>query len=100
MTSLLNRSLVCVGNSGANVLTYDESRQLLAVPHCQPPGGGGGGGFYFTTNLTPQGRAFSGALKNEKFKAPLFPGPRGAGDTNDWCITRITQVAQGQRSLT
>ena len=20
-------------------------------------------------------------------KAPLFPGPEGAGDTNDWCIT-------------
>ena len=26
---------------------------------------------------SPQGRAFSGALKIEKLKAPLFPGPRG-----------------------
>ena len=40
----------------------------------------------FTTNLTPQGRAFTGALKIEKLKTPLFPGPRGARDTNDWCI--------------
>ena len=26
----------------------------------------------------------------EKFKAPLFPGPRGAGDTNDW--TRVHKL--------
>ena len=31
-------------------------------------------------------RAFSRALKIEKLKAPLFPGPGGAGDVNDWCI--------------
>ena len=41
----------------------------------------------FTTNLAPQSRAFSGALKIEKLKAPLFSGPRGAEDTNDWCTT-------------
>ena len=31
-------------------------------------------------------RAFSRALKIEKLKALLFPGPGGAGDANDWCI--------------
>ena len=38
-----------------------------------------------TINLSPQCRAFSRALKIEKLKAPLFPGPVGAGTTNDWC---------------
>ena len=41
----------------------------------------------FTTNLARQCRAFSRALKIEKLKAPLFRGPKGAGATNDWCIT-------------
>ena len=40
----------------------------------------------FTTSLAPEYRAFSGALKIEKLKAPLIPGPEGAVDTNDWCI--------------
>ena len=40
----------------------------------------------FTINLSPQCRAFSRALKTEKLKALLFPGPIGAGTTNDWCI--------------
>ena len=40
----------------------------------------------FTINSSPQCRAFSRALKTEKLKAPLFPGPVGAGTTNDWCI--------------
>ena len=40
----------------------------------------------FTTILAPECRAFSGALKIEKLKAPLIPGPKGAVDTNDWCI--------------
>ena len=40
----------------------------------------------FTTSLAPECRAFSGALKIEKLKAPLIPGPEGAEDTNDWCI--------------
>ena len=43
----------------------------------------------FTTNLARRFRAFTRALKNEKLKAPPFPGPGGAGDTNDWC-TRDT----------
>ena len=41
----------------------------------------------FTTSLAPECRTFSGALKIEKLKAPLIPGPEGAVDTNDWCIT-------------
>ena len=48
---------------------------------------GGAGAFSrdFTINLSPQCRAFSRALKTEKIKAPLFPGPVGAGTTYDWC---------------
>ena len=38
-----------------------------------------------TTNMTPQCRAFSRALEAEKLNASLFPGPRGAVDTNVWC---------------
>ena len=55
---------------------------LLSVP-------GRAGAFSrdFTTSLAPECRAFSGALKIEKLKAPLIPGPEGAVDTNDWCIT-------------
>ena len=46
----------------------------------------------FTTNLALQCRAFSGALKIEKLKAPLFRGPEGAGATNDWCIICIKKI--------
>ena len=54
--------------------------------YCQPLGAGA---FRraFTTNVAPQSRAFSRALEIEKLKATLFRGPKGAGDTNDWCIT-------------
>ena len=31
----------------------------------------------FTINVSPQCMAFSSALKTEKLKAPLFPGPVG-----------------------
>ena len=41
----------------------------------------------FIIHLSPQYRAFSRALKTENVKAPLFPGPYGAGTTNDSCIT-------------
>ena len=56
--------------------------------YCQPLGAGA---FCraFTTNVAPQCRALSRALEIEKLKAPLFRGPEGAGDTNDWCITTI-----------
>ena len=40
----------------------------------------------FTIILALECRAFSGALKIEKLKAPLIPGPKRAVDTNDWCI--------------
>ena len=58
----------------------------------------------FTTNLAPQCRAFSRALKIEKLKAPLFRGPEGAGATNDWCITSLKYtvimpwIGQNQRN--
>ena len=54
---------------------------LLSVP-------GRAGAFSrdFTTSLAPEFRAFSRALKIEKLKAPLIPGPEGAVNTNDWCI--------------
>ena len=54
---------------------------LLSVP-------GRAGAFSrdFTTSLAPECRAFSGVLKIEKL-IPLIPGPEGAVDTNDWCIT-------------
>ena len=41
----------------------------------------------FTKDLAPQGEAFTRDLKFEKkSKAPLFPGPKVAGDTNCWYI--------------
>ena len=46
----------------------------------------------FTINLSPQCRAFSRALTTEKLKAPLFPGPVGAGTTNDWSIRSIAYL--------
>ena len=55
---------------------------LLSVP-----GRAGAFSRNFTTSLAPVYRAFSGALKIEKLKAPLIPDPEGAVDTNDWCIT-------------
>ena len=57
---------------------------LLSVP-------GRAGAFSrdFTTSLAPECRAFSGALKIEKLKAPLIPGPEGAVDTNDWRIIHV-----------
>ena len=55
----------------------------------------------FTTILAPECRAFSGALKIEKLKALLIPGPKGAVDTNDWCINFETAapMAEWIRSL-
>ena len=53
------------------------------------PGEGGAFCRDFTTIFVPECRAFSGALKIEKLKAPLIPGPEGAVDTNDWCIIPV-----------
>ena len=48
----------------------------------------------FTTGLAPECRAFSGALKIEKLKAPLIPGPEGVVDTNERCIIRLYQMVK------
>ena len=40
----------------------------------------------FTINLSPQCRAFSMVLKNEKVESLAILRPVGAGTTNDWCI--------------
>ena len=65
--------------------------QLIQVICCSSllsvPGRAGAFSRDFTTSLAPECRAFSGALEIEKLKAPLIPGPEGAVDTNDWCIT-------------
>ena len=61
------------------------------------PGRAGAFSRDFTTVLAPESRAFSDALKIEKLKAPLIPGPEGAVDTNDWCITKVKSL---QRSGT
>ena len=71
----------------SHILVLSEQLPAVVPHYCQPPGAGALSRD-FTTNLAPQCRAFSGALKNEKLNAPLFLGPRGAGDTNDWCIIR------------
>ena len=71
-----------------------SSEQLPAVvPHYCHPRGARAFSRDFTTNLTSQGRAFTGALKIEKLKAPLFPGPRGAGVTNNWCIMQLCSIS-------
>ena len=59
----------------------------IADLHYYSPPGAGTFSRDFTTNLAPQCRAFSGALKSEKLKAPLFPGHKGAVVSNDWCIS-------------
>ena len=65
--------------------------QMIQVICCSSllsvPGRAGAFSRDFTTSLAPGCRAFSGALEIEKLKAPLNPGPEGAVDTNDWCIT-------------
>ena len=49
--------------------------QIIFVLHyCQPPGAEAFSRD-FTINLFPQCRAFSRALKTEKLKVPLSPGP-------------------------
>ena len=43
------------------------------------PGRAGAFSRDFTTSLAPECRAFNGAFKIEKLKAPLIPGPEGGG---------------------
>ena len=79
---------------------WDRGRKIIQMipviccssfEYCQPLGAGAFRGA-FTTNVAPQCRAFSRALEIEKLKAPLFRGPEGAGDSNDWCITLSMMV--------
>ena len=71
--------------------------QMIQVICCSSllsvPGRAGAFSRDFTTSLAPECRAFSGALKIEKLKALLIPGPDGAVDTNDWCITQDAHAA-------
>ena len=57
----------------------------MVLHYCQSPGGRG-----LLAGILPQVWPFSGALKIEKLKALLIPGPEGAMDTNDWCIRGIS----------
>ena len=76
-------------------LPWDRGRkfiQMVQVICCSSllsASEGGGGAFSrdITINFSTLCRAFSRALKTEQLKAPLFPGPVGAGTTTDWCIT-------------
>ena len=95
--SLFNLHLHAEIQAPSHILASSEQLPAVVPHYCQPPGAGAFSRdltlrcicicLCLTTNLTPQCRAFSGALKNEKLKAPLFSGPRGAGDTDYWCIT-------------
>ena len=40
-----------------------------------------------TVSLSPEGRAYTRALKSEKALSPPITVGGGAVDTNDWCIT-------------
>ena len=70
---------------GEKIYSNDSGQLLFFILILSAMGAGAFSGD-FTTNLARQCRAFSRALKIEKLKAPLFPGPEGAGATNDWCI--------------
>ena len=71
---------------GEKIYSNDSGQLLFFILILSAPGAGTFSRD-FTTNLVRQCRAFSGALKIEKLKAPLFRGLEGAGATNDWCIT-------------
>ena len=65
---------------------FHQNNSQLLFHVIVSPWGAGAFSRGFTEILARQCRAFSRALKIEKLKAPLFPGPGGAGDANDWCI--------------
>ena len=69
---------VAISPSNLHLLFFFEYCQLL-----------GAGAFLqgFYHKCGPQSRA----LKIETLKAPLFRGPEGAWDTNDWCINVVEQ---------
>ena len=65
---------------------FHQNNSQLLFHVIVSPWGAGAFSRGFTKTLARQCRAFSRGLKIEKLKAPLFPGPGGAGDANDWCI--------------
>ena len=77
---------------------YSNGSGILYFNFICPWGAGAFSGD-FTTNLARQCRAFSRALKFEKLKAPLFRGPKGAGATNDWCITQHERTGEDNMCL-
>ena len=68
---------------------FHQNNSQLLFHVIVSPWGAGAFSRGFTKTLARQCRAFSRALKIEKLKAPLFPGPGGAGDANDWCIMLV-----------
>ena len=65
---------------------FHQNNSQLLFHFIVSPWGAGAFSRDFTKILARQCRAFIRALKIEKLKAPLFPGPGGAGDAIDWCI--------------
>ena len=71
------------------MLQFHQNNSQLLFHVIVSPWGAGAFSKGFTKTLARQCRAFSRALKIEKLKAPLFPGPGGAGDAIDWCINYL-----------
>ena len=71
---------------------FHQNNSQLLFHVIVSPWGAGAFSRGFTKTLARQCRAFTRALKIEKLKAPLFPGPRGAGDANDWCINEFERT--------
>ena len=65
---------------------FHQNNSQLLFHVIVSPWGAGAFSRALTKTLARQCRSFSRVLKIEKLKAPLFPGPGGAGDANDWCI--------------
>ena len=65
---------------------FHQNNSQLLFHVIVSPWGAGAFSRGFTKTLARQCRAFTRALKIEKLKAPLFPGPGAAGGANDWCI--------------
>ena len=74
---------------------------MIQVIYCSSllsvPGRAGAFSRDFTLSLAPECRAFSGALKIEKLKAPLIPGPEGAVDTNEAVLTCTHNICFEQK---
>ena len=71
---------------------FHQNNSQLLFHVIVSPWGAGAFSRGFTKTIARQCRAFSRALKIEKLKAPLFPGPGGAGDANDWCIIMLKNM--------